>query len=151
MQLVLVFCLFAAAASYSLHFTSQLDENWGHFKNVFGKSYTSAEEARRRLVWEERVTSIARHNLRADVGLYSFRRGLNKYSDMTREEYMNTLNGFKARSNFFEINATTWLPLSNVDIPEQVDWRDDGLVTPVKDQGSCGSCWSFSTTGSLEG
>ncbi|GFS93156.1 cathepsin L, partial [Nephila pilipes] len=69
----------------------------------------------------------------------------------TREEYMNTLNGFKAKNNFFERNATSWLPLNNVDIPEQMDWRDDGLVTAVKDQGSCGSCRSFSTTGSLEG
>ncbi|PRD31290.1 UNVERIFIED_CONTAM: Cathepsin L [Trichonephila clavipes] len=151
MQLVLIFCLFAAAASYSLPFTSELDEHWGHFKNVYSKSYTSAEEARRRLVWEERVTSIVYHNLRADAGLHSFRRGLNKYSDLTHDEYMQNLNGFKARKSFLERNATTWLPLSNVNIPEQVDWRHDGLVTPVKDQQSCGSCWAFSTTGSLEG
>ncbi|GFQ76669.1 oryzain alpha chain, partial [Trichonephila clavata] len=134
MQFMLIFCLFAAAASYSLPFTSELDEHWGHFKNVYSKSYTSAEEARRRLVWEERVTSIIHHNLRADAGLHSFRRGLNKYSDLTHAEYMDTLNGFKARNNFLERNATTWLPLSNVDIPEQVDWRHNGLVTPVKDQ-----------------
>ncbi|GIY44450.1 cathepsin L [Caerostris darwini] len=150
MHLAVIFSVLAVAASYSVTFTPELDEHWGHFKNTFKKSYSSDEEYKRRLVWEDRVVSLAHHNLRADMGLHSFRRGLNKYSDLTHEEYMETLNGFRV-GNYQKRNATTWLRLTSVDIPDQVDWREEGLVTPVKDQQSCGSCWAFSTTGSLEG
>jgi cathepsin F len=77
--------------------------------------------------------------------------GVTKFMDLTTQEFRNTylnlkvslLDQLKAKSGKFQAKST--------ETPKSVDWRENGAVGPVKDQGQCGSCWAFSTVANLEG
>lgn len=77
----------------------------------------------------------------------TFRLGINKFTDYTPAEYKKLL-GYKPKGQLLLAEATE-LPVE--DAPSSIDWREKGAVTGVKDQGQCGSCWAFSSTGALEG
>lgn len=91
---------------------------------------------------------IAKHNQRYEMGLVSYKLGINKYADMLHHEFVRTLNGFNRTNSLYAATrreeGVTFIPAANVVVPDEIDWREKGAVTPVKDQGHCGSCWSFS-------
>lgn len=102
-------------------------------------------------IYMENKLKIAEHNARAAEGKHSYHLKINKYGDMLHHEFVATMNGYKGRpANRTLVGATYLLPANVERLPKNVDWRTHGAVTPVKDQGQCGSCWSFSTTGALE-
>ncbi|GFQ84133.1 cathepsin L [Trichonephila clavata] len=148
--LVTFVCLTVAVASTSVRSKPDLDVFWESFKKAHNKSYTLQEEILRRLIWEKNVIDIIQHNFQADQGVYSYRKGINKYSDLTDKEIMDQLTGLKIslKSN---ITGSVWLPPTNVVVPDEIDWRKEGYVTEVKDQRGCGACYAFSATGALEG
>ncbi|CAF1511635.1 unnamed protein product, partial [Rotaria sordida] len=130
------------------------NESWSLFKRVFKKKYYSnEEEINRRQIWEENVAMIHQHNLEFDLGLHSYTLEMNQFGDMTNEEFRKQMNGFKmvSENERNPINYQTFSAPANLVLPDSVDWRTKGYVTYVKDQGQCGSCWAFSTTGALEG
>ncbi|CAF1577860.1 unnamed protein product, partial [Adineta ricciae] len=105
-----------------------------------------------RAIWEDHVALIKKHNLEADLGLHTYTLGMNKYGDMTNKEFVKQMNGLRVGSNVsFSGTCDQYVAPRNLKRPDTVDWRTEGYVTPIKDQGQCGSCWAFSTTGALEG
>jgi hypothetical protein len=77
--------------------------------------------------------------------------GHNEFSHMSLDEFRDYMHLGLGRSD--PIEPATFIheaPTNKASIPDSVDWSTQGAVTPVKDQGQCGSCWSFSTTGALE-
>nr|CAA78365.1 tobacco pre-pro-cysteine proteinase [Nicotiana tabacum] len=122
------------------------EHHFSLFKSKFGKIYASEEEHDHRFKVFKANLRRARLNQLLDP---SAEHGITKFSDLTPSEFRRTYLGLHKPKPKVNAEKAPILPTS--DLPADYDWRDHGAVTGVKNQGSCGSCWSFSTTGAVEG
>lgn len=130
-----------ATAAYSEAHYRTLFEKWQH---EFTRMYGSVDEAESRFaVFKKNVDYIEWYNARKNGVTLA----LNQFGDWTHEEYLSMLRSAPRPAR----QPASMVHVPKASRPVKVDWRTAKAVTPVKDQGSCGSCWAFSATGAMEG
>jgi C1A family cysteine protease len=117
---------------------------------TFGKTYNGDEMAQREGIYNQAVEEMTAHNAKFEAGEETYTQGVNQFTDLTLEEFQALpMFGFQqpdAKGPRLGVHE-----YGGEELAASVDWRSKGAVTPVKNQGQCGSCWAFSTVGGLEG
>ncbi|KAL6587656.1 hypothetical protein OROMI_000635 [Orobanche minor] len=119
-----------------------------------GRAYNEIGEKDTRFgVFKDNLKFIDEHN---NNGNRTYEVGLNQFADLTNEEYRAMYLGTRrsdATRRFVKSRngSQRYASRGGDEVPESVDWREKGAVAPIKNQGSCGSCWAFSTVAAVEG
>jgi C1A family cysteine protease len=129
-------------------FLNEGDE-WNQFTNFqerFSKRYENIQEMETRFqIFRTNLRNIILHNLNYTQ---NFTMGINQFTDLTPQEFKEQyVNGRSENLGSFGCKVFS---SGGSGLPSSVDWRQKGVVNPVRDQGQCGSCWAFATTANAE-
>jgi C1A family cysteine protease len=144
-MLALAFLLASTISGYEFA-SADGAQQFEEFKATYAKVYEStAEHEKRAMIFQQSLDRIADKLLSGDDTA-----GVTKFADLTPAEFRKRLN-FHPPSKSSAPRAEFRKPTIAVDaIPNSVDWRNKSAVTPVKNQGDCGSCWAFSIVEEIE-
>jgi len=127
------------------------DDEFEQFARTHKKIYHSEEErSHRRGVYRRNLRFIDHHNSQPGI---TYKMAMNKYGDYTQAELKQMMRPTlsKPRSQSQNLATSTHVKDKSTKTPEAINWVEKGAVNPPKDQGICGSCWTFGTTGTIEG
>jgi len=142
----------SAAATRNPLFTStpltdvQQEEMFTSFMQQYDKKYTHDEFAARFSTFKNNLEVIRQHNTMVNS---TYTMGVNEFADLSFTEFKTKYFGYSHKDNEY-LRSKNYHSVVKA-APTSVDWRTQNAVTPIKDQGQCGSCWAFSATGSIEG
>ncbi|XP_030547242.1 senescence-specific cysteine protease SAG12-like [Rhodamnia argentea] len=123
-------------------------EEW---MSVHGRVYKDSDEkAKRYEIFKQNVNRINAFNNDKEVG---YKLAVNKFADLTNEEFRASYTGYKRRSTsvLSSADAKSFKYANFTAAPAVLDWRTKKAVTSVKDQRKCGCCWAFSAVAAIEG
>jgi C1A family cysteine protease len=139
MMVLLVCAAYPAIMSRTLLSDSSIDEIHHQWMIKHGRVYANTSEMeKRREIFKENLKFIEKRNKMNKVDGKKYRLGLNDFSDLTIDE-MPSCCGIMDIPSELASSKTVFFNMSVDDIPESVDWRDQGAVTSVKNQGTCGN------------
>lgn len=155
---VLLFAIFTLSSALDMSIISYDDKNvvgeskssWRTDEEVMsiyegwlakhGKAYNGLGEKERRFqIFKDNLRYIDDHNAKN----LSYKLGLNRFADLSNDEYRSTFLGTKTRAQKRRLSnrntkSDRYAPRVGESLPDSVDWRKEGVVNPIKDQGSCG-------------
>lgn len=145
-MLKILFAFLISPIVEAVSVTPQEYLNYQKYLDLYPRTYTTAEFWTHLSIFTINNNYITKHNRNLT---HSYQLGWNNFTDMDSHIFKKTYLGYEM--NVYPRTCTGYCHNTTSPTPDSIDWRAAGVVTNVKNQGQCGSCWAFSAIGAIEG